>query len=122
MPSSRRLPAPAPARYVRRGRMMKRAKKAEPAARGRPARDADDRRKDLLEAAYALIAERGLEGLRTREIAARAGVNISTLHYYFGTKDALVVAVLEHVRDTFTSDNARLTARAEGGQPSLRSH
>src|SRR5215475_10846989 len=61
----------------------------------------EERRVELIEAAYALIAEKGLEGLRTRDIAARAGVNISTLHYYFGTKEELLVAVIEHVRDTF---------------------
>ena len=33
----------------------------------------DERRQELVLAAYALIAERGFEGLRTREVAARAG-------------------------------------------------
>ncbi|WP_437590269.1 TetR/AcrR family transcriptional regulator [Sorangium sp. So ce1000] len=65
------------------------------------------RRRDLLEAAYALIAEKGLEGLRTRDIAARAGVNISTLHYYFGTKDALLVAIVEHVAEKFGEEQRR---------------
>jgi AcrR family transcriptional regulator len=58
---------------------------------------------DLLEAAYALIAEKGLEGLRTRDIAARAGVNISTLHYYFATKEALLVGVVELTQERFRS-------------------
>lgn len=65
------------------------------------------RRRDLLEAAYTLIGEKGLEGLRTRDIAARAGVNISTLHYYFGTKDALLVAIVEHVTDKFVEEQRR---------------
>jgi AcrR family transcriptional regulator len=60
------------------------------------------RRRELLDAAFTLIAEKGLEGLRTRAIAARAGVNIATLHYYFGTKEALLLAVVRHVRDVFT--------------------
>ena len=55
----------------------------------------DRRRLDLLEAAYALTAEKGLAGLRTRDVAARAKVNISTLHYYFGTKEALLAALVE---------------------------
>lgn len=62
---------------------------------------ADRRRRELLDAAYALIAEKGLEHLRTRDIAARAGVNISTLHYYFGTKDGLVAALIRDVHDQF---------------------
>lgn len=55
------------------------------------------RRRDLLDAVFEIVAERGLEGLRTRDVAARAGVNIATLHYYFGTKEALVEALLDDV-------------------------
>jgi AcrR family transcriptional regulator len=61
----------------------------------------DRRRRDLLVAAYEVIAEKGLEGLRTRAIAARAGVNISTLYYYFGTKEALLEAVVTFIAEKF---------------------
>lgn len=64
------------------------------------------RRRELLEAAFAVIAEKGLEGLRTREVAERAGVNISTLFYYFGSKQALLVAVTGHVREVFAAPSA----------------
>jgi AcrR family transcriptional regulator len=50
-----------------------------------------------------VIATRGIEGLRTREIAARAGVNISTLHFYFKTKETLLLAVLREVIETLTA-------------------
>jgi AcrR family transcriptional regulator len=73
------------------------------------------RRRDLLEAAFALVAERGIEGLRTRDVAARAGVNIATLHYYFGTKEALVDALHEHVRTMLRTAGASL-----GGEGDLR--
>jgi AcrR family transcriptional regulator len=98
---------------------------ARRAAPGRAAEPAEQRRLDLLEAAYAVIAEKGLEGLRTRDVAARAGVNISTLHYYFATKDALLVALVDHVREKF---RARPPARrggaagAPGVDASLRGH
>lgn len=59
----------------------------------------DRRREALLAAAYGLIAEKGLGGLRTRDVVERAGVNISMLHYYFGSKDGLIVAVVEHTRE-----------------------
>ncbi|WP_437577748.1 TetR/AcrR family transcriptional regulator [Sorangium sp. So ce887] len=80
------------------------------------------RRRDLLEAAYSLIAEKGLEGLRTRDIAARAGVNISTLHYYFGTKDALLVAIVEHVTDKFGKERAPGPAGPADALAGLRAH
>lgn len=70
--------------------------KAKPKARPRVAEGepGDRRRLDLLEAAYELTAEKGLAGLRTRDVAARAKVNISTLHYYFGTKQELLTALV----------------------------
>ncbi|WP_438007598.1 TetR/AcrR family transcriptional regulator [Sorangium sp. So ce321] len=74
------------------------------------------RRRDLLEAAYTLIAEKGLEGLRTRDIAARAGVNISTLHYYFGTKDALLAAIVAHVTGKFGEAQRRPAGPSPAGQ------
>jgi AcrR family transcriptional regulator len=52
-------------------------------------------RQTLARAAYQIIAESGFEGLRTREVAARAGVNIATLHYYFATKEDLVRGVVD---------------------------
>jgi len=54
------------------------------------------RRQELVLAAFHQIAEHGFEGLRTREVAAEARVNIATLHYYFPTKEALIRGVLEH--------------------------
>ena len=70
------------------------------------------RRNELVSAAYDLIARHGLEGLRTRDIAARAGVNIATLHYYFATKQALLAAVVDHVTHVFGSLHAPLPASA----------
>src|SRR5205809_67708 len=59
-----------------------------------------DRRGALVRAAYNQIAERGFEGLRTREVAGEAGVNIATLHYYFPTKEKLIEGVVEHELDS----------------------
>jgi AcrR family transcriptional regulator len=61
------------------------------------------RRQDLVQAAFRRIAERGFEGLRTRDVAADAGVNIATLHYYFPTKEALIRAVIGHAMTQFRS-------------------
>jgi AcrR family transcriptional regulator len=59
--------------------------------------DQRDRRQVLIRAAFSAIAERGFEGFRLRPIAAAAGIDHSTLHHYFPTKEHLVAAVLEHV-------------------------
>ena len=63
----------------------------------------EKRRQELVLAAFELIGENGFEGLRTRDVAARVGVNIATLHYYFPTKEALIEGVLEHAMMMFRS-------------------
>ena len=45
--------------------------------------------KRIFEAARAVFHEQGYNGARMQEIAKRAGINQSMLHYYFRTKDRL---------------------------------
>jgi AcrR family transcriptional regulator len=63
---------------------------------GRP-RDGDpaDTRRAILEAAEESFAAAGFVGATTRQVASRAGVNVATLHYHFGSKALLYRAVLE---------------------------
>jgi AcrR family transcriptional regulator len=51
---------------------------------------------NILAAATAEFAAKGLAGARVDEIARRAGVNKRMLYHYFGNKEALWLAVLEH--------------------------
>lgn len=53
----------------------------------------------ILQAGMEVFGTHGLEGARTREIADRAGQNISALHYYFGGKEGLYEAVLCFIGD-----------------------
>ena len=62
-------------------------------------------------AAYRRLAGAGFEGLRTRDVAAEAGVNIATLHYYFPTKEALIRGVVGHAMGRFR------TTFAPGSKP-----
>ena len=89
-----------------------------PETDGRHAKARDLRQQELVAAAFNEIAERGFEGLRTREVAAEAGVNVATLHYYFPTKEALIRAVVERAMERFRS------TLASDGSPSdqLRAH
>jgi len=86
------------------------AKKPRPEPASVP--PADGRRRELVLAAYQLIAESGLEELRTRDIAAKVGINISTLHYYFETKEDLIAAVVDHMTELFRTLRAPLTPGA----------
>lgn len=66
-----------------------------------PADEAGKRRSALLEAAFNVIAEVGFEGLRTRAVADRAGVNIATLHYYFSSKQDLIEGLAQWIGAKF---------------------
>jgi TetR/AcrR family transcriptional regulator, regulator of cefoperazone and chloramphenicol sensitivity len=70
----------------------------------------DNRRVSLVRAAYEVIATQGFEGLRTRSVAERAGVNIATLHYYFPTKEALIKGLAEYLASLFVSVHAPAVA------------
>jgi AcrR family transcriptional regulator len=89
---------------------------------GRPkgAVESEPRRQELVLAAYTRIAEAGFEGLRTREVAAEAGVNIATLHYYFPTKEALIRGVVGHAMGRFRTTFAAGSRRGEQLAANLR--
>ena len=62
--------------------------------RSRP-RDVERTRADIIEAATAEFADKGLSGARVDEIAARTRTTKPTIYYHFGSKDGLYAAVLE---------------------------
>lgn len=49
----------------------------------------------IIEAARHRLLADGYAGLSTRKVAAEAGVPLSQLHYHFGSKGGLILAVLE---------------------------
>ena len=68
-----------------------------------PDDDQGKRRLLLMQTAFDVIAEAGFEGLRTRAVAARAGVNIATLHYYFPSKQDLVEGLAQFIGAKFVT-------------------
>ena len=56
-----------------------------------------DRKRELVEIAYRLIADNGLEGFRIRQVAGAASIDNGTLHYYFASKETLIQSVVEHL-------------------------
>src|SRR5260370_13675035 len=49
----------------------------------------------ILQAAYRRLATDGYARLNMRDVAAEAGVNHALIHYYFRSKDQLVITVLD---------------------------
>jgi TetR/AcrR family transcriptional regulator, regulator of cefoperazone and chloramphenicol sensitivity len=68
-----------------------------------PAKSGFDPKARLIEQAALLFAERGFEGVTTREICAAAGVNPGAIHYHFGDKEGLYREVLRQPIDQLTS-------------------
>jgi AcrR family transcriptional regulator len=56
-----------------------------------------DTRAELIEAALDVFGQLGFEGASTRVIAKAAGANLAAIVYHFGGKEALYLAVAEHV-------------------------
>jgi AcrR family transcriptional regulator len=61
---------------------------------GRAARGAETRLR-ILDAAREVLLARGYGGTSTRAVAEQAGVPLSLVHYHFGDKRSLLVAVLD---------------------------
>lgn len=62
---------------------------------GRPRVDDPGARAKIAAAAEELFAERGFDGAAIRDITKKAGVNSAMIHYYFGNKEGLYLAILE---------------------------
>ena len=70
--------------------------------------DHEERRRQIADALIRTAATRGLHAAGMREIAAEAGVSLRLVQYYFGTKEELLLAAMQHLAAQF---GARATAR-----------
>lgn len=78
-----------------------------------------DRRHAIAMAARDLIIEKGFEGLRTRDIAERVGINVATLHYHVPSKEALIGLVAETIRHQFAAQSRRHPPGDHSGRKEL---
>jgi AcrR family transcriptional regulator len=70
--------------------------------------DAEGVRQRALDAAEALLAQRGYYGVTMREVAVEAGMKLGTLTYHFATKDTL----FRHVITRRASEYVQLTDKS----------
>jgi AcrR family transcriptional regulator len=71
----------------------------------------DTSRRKILESAIQVFGEVGYRAGTTRQIAARAGVNLAGLRYYFGRKEDIYRACAEHIADYFSEHLQELMGR-----------
>ena len=62
------------------------------------------RRAEMIAAAQRAISERGVAGLRLKDIAAEAGLSVGLVHYYYPDMDELVFAVHRKTIETFVEE------------------
>ena len=55
-----------------------------------------NKRITIIESAIELFSTKGFEGTSVREIAAKAGVNVAMINYYFVSKEKLFESAVEH--------------------------
>ena len=54
-----------------------------------------DKKEHIINHAVELFAEKGFEGTSIRDLAAKAGVNVAMVNYYFGSKEKLFENMVE---------------------------
>jgi AcrR family transcriptional regulator len=78
--------------------------------------DHEERRRQIAEALLRTAVTRGLHATGMREVAAEAGVSLRLVQYYFGTKEELLLAGMQHLAARFGERaTARFKAASESG-------
>lgn len=76
-----------------------------------------ERRQQILAAAMEVAATERLDGLTVRKVADRAGLSPGLVHFHFGTKEQLLLALLDRVLEEITG---RRPPEDAAGAPSAR--
>src|SRR4051794_26827199 len=64
-------------------------------------------RKELLEVAKGLLAERGYTGMTVSRLSQEAGLSASSIYWHFGSKDGVLAAVVEQGLKEFFATRPR---------------
>jgi TetR/AcrR family transcriptional regulator len=81
-----------------------------------------DSRAILFDATAALLSERSTIEVSLSEIAQRSGLNSALIKYYFGSKEGLLLALLERVAERSMADLASLVDMDISAEQKLRIH
>lgn len=72
-----------------------------------------DTKERILEAAQALFAEKGFPGTSMREITSRAEVNLAAVNYHFGSKEGLLLALVQRCLEPINRERLEALTAAE---------
>ncbi|HYE46486.1 MAG TPA: TetR family transcriptional regulator [Caulobacter sp.] len=89
-----------------------------------PGPEAEAATKQLVfNAAERLFALKGFQNVSVRDITAEAGVNLASVNYHFGSKDALLFEIFRRRTAELNRERARMLHEANdraGGKPGVR--
>jgi AcrR family transcriptional regulator len=77
-------------------------------ARRRRPRHLERTRQDILEATFAVVSTAGYNGSRIEEICRIAGVSRGAFYHHFASKEAAIVALIEHNLEPLFEEGARI--------------
>ena len=95
---------------------------AGPIAEADPEREAATKQQ-VLGAAERLFALHGFQNVSVRDITAEAGVNLASVNYHFGSKDALLFEIFRRRTGELNRERARMLHEASdrhAGKPPVR--
>jgi AcrR family transcriptional regulator len=72
-----------------------------------------DTRDQILDTAERLFADRGIDAVSLRTLTAEAGVNLASVHYHFGSKEALVTEVFDRRVDRLNRERLEMLDEVE---------
>ena len=78
-----------------------------------------ERKSQIIDAASQVFTERGFSAARMDDIAAESGLSKGTLYWYFESKEAIIISILDRVFDWETAHLRDILANEDTAQQKL---
>lgn len=78
-------------------------------------------KEQILDTAETLFSEHGIEAVSVREIQEKIGVNVAAVHYHFGSRKKLILAVMKRRIDPLNAARIHLLELLEARTPAQSS-
>src|SRR5262245_21393772 len=89
------------------------------AARPRARRNAEEARREILDAAEARVLAAGPDALRLQQVAADVGVSHPAILHHFGSRDGLLRAVIARALDRLEGDLISMIGQSREGEANV---